>query len=144
MNFKGHSVGGIISATVVTIGCYTTSQSIQHSILYGITTYLFSLYPDLDIKSKSQKIWLIIGIIISGYLMSINDINHGFVMIGIFIIPQLFKHRGIVHTLKFGAVISYAWYYVLYGFINIDLMYTMVSGMIGYTTHLLLDKHIKL
>jgi len=143
MNFKGHSIGGIIASIITSLIIYITFN-VNVLILYSITVYLLSIYPDTDIKSKSQKIWTMLIIILSIIFIRSGEVIRLLMSLSMVIVPLLFNHRGPTHRLLFGCIITYIWYYILSYFIELDLYIFMGSGMIGYTTHLLLDKHIKL
>lgn len=53
MNFAGHNIGGIISAIGVT--AYNHSEP-KTALIAGVITYIFALYPDMDIRSTPRKI----------------------------------------------------------------------------------------
>ena len=144
MNFKGHSIGGVVSATIVTITTITLTSSIIDGLLYGFIAYMFALYPDVDIKSTSLRIWLFVAISFALYLFYLDDIYRGAITVGLILLPMFFKHRGMAHTLKFGLLAAGACYYVITEYYSINNIYFISSAMIGFITHLILDKHIKL
>lgn len=145
MNYKEHRNAGIgVGVILSVIIGYLTSFDIKSVLLTFWTTLIFSLYPDLDIASKPSRYSMIIGIISTIYLYYINNIEAMMILIGFITIPRLFKHRGMVHTIKFGILATYAWFYFINLFTYVNIYYIMIPGIIGYITHLLLDNNIKI
>jgi membrane-bound metal-dependent hydrolase YbcI (DUF457 family) len=56
----------------------------------------------------------------------------------------MFPHRGLVHTLRFGFLATLCWIFILNPYVHPNMVFTLIAGMIGYFTHLLLDSHVRL
>lgn len=144
MNYKGHLIGGIVTSTLVAGGSFVYSGDFIIAGVSAITSLIFSLYPDLDVASKPSRYAFLLGIpsILALIYMEYHfEAILGFVFISL---PKAFPHRGLVHTLKFGLLASMCWLTIISTFINIEHYYVILSGFIGYTTHLSLDNHIRI
>jgi hypothetical protein len=101
-NYKGHLAGGFIAYTV-TIGillayCQPTFFTAVEWLLF---TLAGALFPDIDIKSKGQKLFYWILLIIFVFLMLRKHFEILAVLSIIAITPLLVKHRGVFHRLWF-------------------------------------------
>jgi len=145
MNYGGHLAGGILTSTLVVGGSlFYSGMNFTIAGICGLTTLIFSLYPDLDVASKPSRYAFIIGIpliIYLGYQRLYLEAILSLILIGL---PKMFSHRGVVHTLKFAALVSLCWMYILKPFITIEYYYIGISTLVGYMTHLILDNHVKI
>lgn len=145
MNYTGHLIGGVVSATIIGgTSIYLTDFNYITSAIYSAITLGFALYPDLDIASKPSRFAFAIGIVLIPYLVYIGELSQALVLFLLIGLPKIFPHRGIVHTLKFGLLATLGVWYLIDPYTDINMYFVMISGMIGYMTHLILDKHIKL
>jgi len=146
MKFKEHLIGGIVSGILTSIGMYLYTKDIELSIISILIVIIMALYPDMDIASKSKRYVSILSSIFLIFLIYNNNIYSyaGYATLIFILLPNLFKHRGLTHTIKFGVFISYILYYMINGYYTINVIYVMIPAIIGYITHLILDKHIKL
>jgi uncharacterized metal-binding protein len=153
MNFRGHSFGGLVSASLVTGGYLFLESAVlvpaaRPEILFAIT-YAFALFPDLDTKSTPQKWFFRALFVVALYLIHNKHYELCSIAVTTSIIPLLFKHRGFTHWWIMSIVgpillangVEYQLsntilepkeFYIKYG------MY-VVSGIIGWQTHLFLD-----
>jgi len=146
MNYKSHMIGGIITSTIslILIYLFTDMMTNRTELIYPITVFIFSLYPDLDTASKPSRHYYIIGILLFIYLVHIYMIFSSFLVILFITLPKMFPHRGFVHTIRFSIISGAIYYGIIYNIIDVEFKYIMASVVIGYLTHLTLDKHIKL
>lgn len=135
MNFIGHSTGGIITASITGYYFYHNTNSFKIALTTAVTTYIFSLYPDMDIKSTSRKLLTVAGLIATFVLFIIYPI-YSIVMLAITVFPRLLPHRGFNHSLLMMLIIAGVWNYMFSG--------TLIAVVVGYMTHLLLDTHFKI
>ena len=144
--YKGHIAGGIILMMIVlNLVFYAfTSPSWIEIILYMLLAIMFALWPDVDIKSKGQKLFYILFFITDLYLIIVQKFEAA-AFLGLFIIiPILSKHRGWTHSIPAMILIP-----------SPILIYPMISGgtmeffagvpyyfaaITGYFSHILLDK----
>ena len=135
--FKGHITGGIITATITSSGVFYKTQNIKTTLIVAGLTIIFSLYPDMDIKSKSRFYLGILGLTILAILtyLNIDRVIIGYITL-LMIIPGLSIHRGFAHSLLWLGIISIIGYHYS--------PYIALGISTGFFTHLLLDGHFKL
>jgi len=145
MNYAGHLTGGLVSAGIV--GATTLAVTgFHHPIVAGvcaITTLVMALYPDLDIASIPSRMSFMIGIPAIIILILLHQLPQALALLAFITVPKMFPHRGFVHTLRFGLMATLCWIFILNP-IHPNLVFTLVAGIIGYLTHLLLDSHVRL
>ena len=136
-NFNGHITGGIITSTISIGSMFYYTNNYITSIYAGLITLIFSLYPDMDIHSKSNRYLSLISlitVIILHYYFKLDNI--AWVIAILTIIPSIFKHRGFAHSLIFMVILT-----------SLGVYYIGILGYfisIGFLTHLTLDKHFSL
>lgn len=145
-NFNGHKNAGIVASIAVGIGLKFIDVyfNINNTIIVFAmgSTFLFSLFPDIDVKSVPSKwfYWIVIFVLSYCYYAKQHAIGN---LIGLItIIPQLTKHRGIFHS-PFTAVILpslifYLYYLNILPFQSVLIIYT--ASVVGYFTHLFKDR----
>ncbi|MFH1520036.1 MAG: metal-dependent hydrolase [Candidatus Micrarchaeota archaeon] len=151
MNWRSHAIIGAICAVLVLYALGT--REIVEFGLIAILGALSALAPDLDHDmSKGRKI-LDVGVVIFSlailYLSTckgtfcVPTFSMFIIWLGIlgvyFLLFRFFKphHRGITHTIVAAVVFGVILYLLL------DLKFALV-GLVGYLSHLLADKVIKL
>ena len=183
--FREHWVGGLTAYSVFFIVSLIVTVSV--SILYGspfdwnptialnpfgiLTCFtialLFGLFPDVDIKSKSQKIFYSVLFVLNLSLIFFFQRYLESAILGLFaMVPILSKHRGWTHSritmillpglfLVIPLYVEYSGYGVgwkelpklldsLVEYDNLDETFRSwlafyVAGLIGYASHLYLD-----
>ncbi|MCH8291057.1 metal-dependent hydrolase [Candidatus Poribacteria bacterium] len=172
--FREHYVGGLIAYTsffgvsfgASLIGHYALQQSIDWNPTISfdlrkvgacfVIAVLSGLWPDVDIKSKSQKICYRIFIILNLILIFKGDLRES-ALLGLFaMLPLIGKHRGWTHSkltmlLLPGIFLLLPIYFQPDAFDRSDLLSTnnvnliksglpfYTASLIGYATHLHLD-----
>lgn len=103
-NYKTHISAAIVCYYIILFAFIVYGKPIfdlNHAISWLLSIVAGSMFPDIDIKSKGQKLFSLIflfGIIISTLFKNYNT------AIGISIfsfMPLLVKHRGLFHNLWF-------------------------------------------
>ncbi len=105
-SYKGHLFGGVLFFIpfVYALGILfdyddlpTWQYALQLVILFGITL-LFALFPDVDIKSKGQKIFYWIFLLLDLVLI-VRGLWREAAFLGLFAMtPLISKHRGWTHS----------------------------------------------
>ena len=147
MDWRSHAIIGTVLAAAV---LYFMHVSFQSAIFLSVFAGFSALLPDIDhkmskISSISDKAFVIFALFYSynscnPNCTSLEFIKTALLLIGIYFIIITFlrpKHRGITHSLFF--VFLYGT--ILYILFNINLA---LAGVIGYCSHLIADKEIKL
>lgn len=100
-SYRGHLIGGMLTyLTVLHLVKY--SQPTVHVVIQGLLFCLLgSLFPDVDVKSKGQKIFYVLLLAFLIYCLAMQrwDMFISVSLLGT--IPLLVKHRGIFHELWF-------------------------------------------
>lgn len=140
-------MGGVVLMIIVIHFFYHSffSPSLLEIFWYLIIATMFALWPDVDIKSKGQKLFYIIFFITDIYLICTSQFKIAAFFGLLIILPILSKHRGWTHT-----------YWAMLLIPSPILFYPMISGdtfdfigfpyylaaITGYFSHLFLDKKV--
>lgn len=140
--YKGHLVGGV---AIYGLGLYAlqsfnpTYATMAEWLLFALAG---SLFPDIDIKSKGQKVFYRFLLIIFGILL-LQGRFQLFILISILsVVPMIVRHRGLFHKLWFvilfpGLVtLVLSAYFPAYATI---LLYDASFFIAGAISHLWLD-----
>lgn len=141
--YKAHLVGG---ALVFAVTYYTTtSLGYQHSPLMATAllglSLLGSLFPDLDVSSKIQRLFYfcVIGAFI-GFLLA-HQWNLLLTTAGLALIIGVLRHRTILHHPLFLTLLPLPFIYYLSNnnFSTTSTLFPSLFFVIGAWSHLLLD-----
>lgn len=142
-SYKGHLAGGIF---VYLIALYFIISAQAANFTTGLEWLLFtlagSLFPDVDIKSKGQKLfyWVMLLLMI---VLLINDQKQALIIVAILgVIPLLVRHRGIFHRLWFVILVPLLIAWILCNYMpycSNTIMYDCLFFIIGAISHLWLD-----
>ncbi len=106
--YKEHLIGGGVAYIIALM----VVGSLQPSWLNGIEwlgcSLLGSLFPDVDIKSKGQKLFYRSGFFIFLLMLMWRKITVCLVIAVVSFIPLLVNHRGLFHRLWFVLLCSFA------------------------------------
>ena len=144
---KGHFAGGFIFFIIIlhTISNYFYRPTPFDIIIYCILCLMFALWPDVDIKSKGQKLFYRIFFVVDIFFIYLEEYKIAAYFGLIIILPILSKHRGWTHSIPAMFLIpSPILLYPIYLSNSYDFsgMPYYVSAVTGYFSHLLLDKKI--
>ena len=104
-NYKGHVVGGIATYALVLVTAsklaFRVNTNYTELILWLILCISGALFPDIDVKSKGQKIFYTLFFMI--IIWSVTHQNWQMLSIASIagVIPLLSRHRGISHNTWF-------------------------------------------
>ncbi len=146
-NYQTHLTGGALAfaATLVCIVPYA-HPNVLSAGEWLLFTLAGSLFPDIDIKSKGQKYfyWMIL------ILLLILTYTKRFIPLAIIsiisTIPLISKHRGLFHRAWFVIAAPLGTWYVLsmhYPAIKMALLFDMLFFIAGALSHLWLDMGLK-
>ena len=154
MNFVGHKIGGVTAAILLGVVAFVNQVPL---ILIGImmgTCFIFSLFPDTDIKSISSKVIYLLGIAFAAYLWYIGKIPLLIITVVMLLVPQVCKHRGFTHTILGALLFSLTWSFILshlsvyspayFSIMGVDFNQITVAALCGFFTHFILDMHFKI
>ena len=131
-SWKTHLIGGI---AVYLILIYAYKIQLTDSLIYLAIILFFSLFPDIDTKSKIQK-WLSSLFFILEIFYILTKQYFECAVIGIFVTSWLiFPHRKLYHNIVFLLSLNFIVYY----FLGDAIAIAMAAGWIS---HLFFDKMI--
>ncbi len=142
-NYKGHLAGGIF-AYLLSLYMIISYKSI--TLATGLEWLLFcllgSLFPDVDTKSKGQKIFYWVVLLLAAVLL-FSERLQGLLLLGALgIFPLLVRHRGIFHQLWFIILIPIAIAWLACGCwpnCSTIIAFDALFFIIGALSHLWLD-----
>jgi hypothetical protein len=94
--YKAHLAGGFVAFLIVLL-LFVTYASGGRVIEWLICALLGSLFPDIDTKSKGQRIWYQLLVIVYVILLILRRWTTMIIVSFLAIIPMLVKHRGLFH-----------------------------------------------
>lgn len=143
-DFAPHAAVGAVTGILSTcVGISLTGLSVEASLMCGAASFIGALSPDMDVKSHSSRICYALVLVGSIALLCTGNVLLGFIVMAYSLLPQLFVHRGVGHTLLYGAVTSLFLMFLLrmmLDFGSTESWAIGVSFLAGFLTHLLLDE----
>lgn len=147
-SYRGHMRGGFV---VFAFMLFFAIPYYYPSVLTMLEWFLFtiagSLFPDVDIKSKGQKYFYQIMLV----LFIVLAFNHHYRQLAIMsvlsLLPLLVKHRGIFHQLWFIIALPLTvWYCTSLQFPQLSeaFLINAVFFTAGAISHLWLDRGIRM
>jgi len=143
--YRGHLVGGVVTY----LGILQCIQHLKPTIPVILSGFVFcmigSLFPDIDIKSKGQKLFYSMLFIIFCCLLYIERTDLFISLSFLAIVPLLVKHRGIFHQLWFLTGISIATGLLVGSFhadFSVWAMKNSLFFLAGAVSHIFLDRLI--
>lgn len=142
MNKKGHLIVGLLVCVFFIVSANLLLQwyffDIKSIAIYAAIILIYCLMPDMDSKS-STIVWFFIPLSIVGmaygYYAKDNIIMISFfsLLVITFIAASWMPHRGFIHSILFGIVVSAP---LLYFFSREEA----ILGFIAFYSHLMADK----
>lgn len=148
MNFESHLVGGMAVAGLLLVWCVVgvnigVGEIDAWVVVVGIIVcIIYSLLPDLDHpNSKIRKYVEVIAliVIVAGIYVEMEHLITKNVGAAVGLGSAVFllglwscKHRGVMHSMEFGVLISFPWV----------ILHPMIAvfALSGFITHLILDR----
>lgn len=107
-SYRGHLAGGA-AAYVIVLQCIKSMHPGIHMVIQGLFFCLLgSLFPDVDTKSKGQKIFYTILLIFLLYCVFMAKLYLCIAVALLGVIPMLVRHRGLFHQAWFLLLITLA------------------------------------
>jgi Predicted membrane-bound metal-dependent hydrolase (DUF457). len=135
------SVGACVGAAFGVAAYNNFGCSMNLSVATGVTAWLFSIFPDIDIKSKASKIFYTIFLAVMVAAFAYKKYVMGNIIGMLACLPQLANHRGVFHSPVMAFVLGLM--PVVYGFSTgthaVESIYVSAAVITGYFTHLVLD-----
>ena len=148
--YKDHLLGGFAGgvALLFLVSNYLVKQAMPLATAFEWVLFALagSLFPDVDIKSKGQKLFyrfIVVLILVSLYK---NHLNLSVCLALFSILPMLVRHRGLFHTawfitiLPLGGALLATNYLPAYRY---SLFYDAAFFIVGALSRLIMDFGIK-
>lgn len=145
-NFKGHICGGLVAYGAAIILISLGSYSLSWHLYWFIATLAGALFPDIDIRSKGQRLFLKILLLLLLLCLWLQAFIPLVIILVFSILPIIVPHRGLFHYLSFNIFCSIvvALFLVLLLPAKIEIILsTTLFFLLGVLSHLLLDKGMK-
>lgn len=144
-NFAGHRNAGVVASLGIFGASIAYGMSHENAGIAAGCTLAFSLFPDIDIKSTPSKIFYWCVAIVLGYCYYAKEHAIGNLIGLISILPQLTRHRGILHHPLTAFVLPFGIFYLYYlKIITLEFASHLYLGsVVGYLTHLFMDRKRK-
>ncbi|MBA3751821.1 metal-dependent hydrolase [Candidatus Dependentiae bacterium] len=145
-NFRGHLLGGVGAyICALFVFQHTSFSLIEHSSWLS-ATLAGALFPDIDIKSKGQRLYLKVLTLVLLVCLCLQAYIPLIMVLALFFSSLIMPHRGLFHDLWFisGVVIVTDLFLVV--FIpqrNEEIAIVSLFFLLGVVSHLTLDKGIK-
>ena len=145
-SYKGHLAGGA-AAYVITLAGVLISTALDPSLFAVLEWFALcmigSLFPDVDIKSKGQKLFYMI-LLATMIILSSFEHWHALVFLSFMaVIPLCSKHRGLFHNLWFVVLlpITISWLICIFWLPHCSsiIFYDCLFFISGAISHLYLD-----
>src|SRR5438552_1755319 len=133
-NYRGHLLGGLIVYICVMLCIVNTKPSFITACEWLFFTLAGSLFPDIDVKSRGQKYFYYVVLLLFICLLYQEKYQALSCMSFIVITPMLVKHRGIFHQSWFVMLLSIsAWAVMsaLFPYVTYALFVNMIFFIIG-------------
>jgi membrane-bound metal-dependent hydrolase YbcI (DUF457 family) len=146
--YKGHLAGGAVVFTLYILALvvfFSFKPNFKALIWFGLCM-LGALWPDVDINSLGQKLFYGIFLILDGFFLLTERYKEA-ALLGFFaLLPIVGKHRGWTHTIWAAFVIPSPLLLLpaLRPELNIGGLEYYIPVVIGYLSHLILDRELKL
>lgn len=143
--YKGHLFGGVCAFALVLI-CVTKPYTLFNGFEWFTFALLGSLFPDVDVKSKGQKLFYRI-VVVCALFFSIQQWWQALSILGVIaLFPQLCNHRGVFHEPWFLLAVPLSCFVVAQCCIPVYasiVFWDCIFFTAGAFSHIYLDRGIK-
>lgn len=140
--YKGHLAFGCGIYALLALVVYGSAVSLQ-ALLRGLLMLCAgALFPDIDVKSKGQKIFYSLFLFALLVLIAHNQLSVVAVCSIIATVPLMSKHRGIFHNAWFIVILSAMIFFILHAYAPYYaslFQYDIFFFVVGALSHLWLD-----
>ncbi len=144
--FKGHIVGGLAAYGIMVLLLSLHSMPLAHQVPWFAATLAGALFPDIDIRSKGQRLFLkllLLLLILCLFLQAFIPV----VFILVFsLLAIVVPHRSLFHELWFILLVSslVALFLMIFMPSHTETIFmSTLFFLAGVLSHLLLDKGVK-
>jgi hypothetical protein len=145
-NYKGHLVGGAVAFLIVFNIIMIKKVSLFIAFEWFCFTLLGALFPDIDIKSKGQKIFYRVLLILF-IILIVKKCTYLLLLLSfVSLLPLIVRHRGMCHEFWFVVGAPLCCGLLLGQFfpaVFLNILWDVFFFIIGALSHLYLDLGFK-
>ena len=140
--YKGHLVGGTVAGALGIVVLQQVHPSYALIAEWMVCAWAGALFPDIDIKSKGQKVFYRILLVVFAYLVMTRRFQLFMLLSVLAVVPMIVRHRGLFHKIWFviGFPLVVAWCIASsFPVYKAILLYDVSFFIAGAISHLWLD-----
>lgn len=145
-NYKGHLIGGIASYLAVIFLCSLGSVPFVKHLSWGIATLAGSLFPDIDVRSTGQRLFLQVLLLLLLLCLFLQAYVPVIIVLVFSFLPLIIPHRGLFHDLSFILMVTGLLALFLISFMPAStemIASSLFFFLLGVISHLVLDKGVR-
>ena len=142
--YQGHTIGALFFCGLLYLFPFWLPLAFPEKLLCVGITVFFGLWPDVDIKSKGQTIFLSGFLIVDAILIQREEYKTASYLGLLIALPIISKHRGWTHNYFAMVLIPVIFYLVLLHYTGshpLLLLPYFLAALLGYSSHLILDRY---
>lgn len=141
-NFHGHIIGGGFAYLLVLMLIGGIHVYWTKAFAWGACALAGALFPDLDTKSRGQRYFYWLMLVVFIYLVILQRLDLVAIVAILCIVPLLTRHRGLFHQTWFillCSVVSWVMVYILFPTYSHAFAYNVLFFISGALSHIWLD-----
>jgi uncharacterized membrane protein YecN with MAPEG domain len=148
-NYKGHLAGGVVTFCILILtilGCFSQSINLHQIMQYFASCLIGSLFPDIDTKSKIQKKFYTILLLLFIITLAQNNFLIFSALSFIGLLPLIVHHRGLFHKPLFIVTVGLFFVLICHMYIPCitnNIYINILFFVFGAFSHIILDVGIK-
>lgn len=99
--YKQHAGAAIVLYMMILSACSLNTFPVSKTFEWFLALFIGALFPDIDIKSKGQKLCYCVLVILIGRCLMLKHLYSLAVLALAGCVPLLVRHRGIFHSVQF-------------------------------------------
>lgn len=142
-SYRGHLIGGVLTYLGM-LQFIKYAQPNSPIVLQGFLFCLLgSLFPDIDVKSKGQKIFYMLVLIFLCYCLIQQRLDLFIAVSLLGLIPLLVRHRGLFHEIWFLLLLTFVSFICFKSCSKQDELLLLANSsffFMGCLSHVVLDR----
>ena len=146
--YKGHLAGGVFAFIIylVILAVFFSYKPTYETLIWFGLCILGSIWPDIDTSSTAQKLFYGFFLILDGIFLLAGQFTKAAILGFFALLPIIGKHSGWTHSISAAFIIPSPLIVlpVIKPELNAGGLEYYIPVVIGYLSHLVLDKELKL
>lgn len=142
--YKAHITASLLACGVLYMFPFWSTLSWPEQGACVAIAVFFGLWPDVDIKSKGQTIFLALFLVVNTILILREEYKRAAYLGLLVVLPVIARHRGWTHHWITMLLLPGALYLAALHYTRTeppDLLPYLLAAMLGYASHLILDRY---